>query len=116
MNIEKNLFGQLPSGECVYCYTLHGKQGMQVSILNYGAVIQKVLVPDRTGRLVDVVSGYDDLEGYLNPKCDLGAVVGRYANRIAKGHFTLDGKEYTLFCNNGANHLHGGKEVITFND
>lgn len=110
MDIKKDLFGHLPDGRAVHRYTMYGSGGIEVSILDYGGMIQRLLVPDRNGSLADVVTGYDDPLGYSNPKCDQGALVGRFANRIAKGHFTLDGVSYSLFCNNGENHLHGGKE------
>ncbi|NCI45730.1 aldose epimerase family protein [Sediminibacterium soli] len=90
-------------------YTLYNANGMQVKILNYGGTITNLFVPDRTGNLGDVVLGYDSLAGYLqkgNPY--FGCLVGRYANRIAQGTFTLEGKTYTLARNNGNNALHGG--------
>ena len=81
---------------------------MEVKITNYGGIITSVLVPDKDGKMEDVVLGYDNLEGYLKSSPYFGAIVGRYGNRIANGKFTLDGKEYPLAVNNGKNHLHGG--------
>lgn len=107
--IEKALFGFLPNGEEVYAYTLRNRKGMSVKILNYGGVIVELLVPDRHGRLADVVGGYDDLSSYLEGDGYQGALIGRVCNRIAKGRFFLEGKEYCLFQNDGANHLHGGR-------
>jgi aldose 1-epimerase len=83
----------------------------EVAITNYGARIVSYLVPDKEGRKTDIVVGFDSLEGYLGAEERYyGAVVGRYANRIAKGKFSLDGKDYTLATNNAPNHLHGGKK------
>lgn len=91
-------------------YTLKNKSRMEVKITNYGATISSIKVPDRNGVIADVALGYNNVEGYVNAidRSYFGAVVGRYGNRIAKGKFTLDGKEYTLATNNGENHLHGG--------
>ena len=81
---------------------------VEVEAIEYGAIITRVLVPDRRGELGDVVLGFDTLDGYLGKSPYFGAVVGRYANRIAHGRFALDGVAYQLACNDGANHLHGG--------
>lgn len=90
-------------------YTLKNMQGMRASITNYGGCIVSILVADRDGSFADVVLGYDDYDGYCSKKYYLGAMIGRCCNRIAKGKFTLNGKEYRLACNdNGKNHLHGG--------
>ena len=96
-------------GKAVTLYTLTNKHGAQVSILNYGGIVQSLRVPDKNGRLGDVVLGFDSLGRYEKDSPYFGALVGRYGNRIANGKFTLDGKEYTLFVNNGPNSLHGGK-------
>ena len=91
-------------------YTLSNANGMQMKVTNYGAIITSLMVPDRDGKLADVALGHDSLEKYLNAadKPYLGAIVGRYGNRIAKGQFTIDGTTYELATNNGENHLHGG--------
>src|SRR5213593_1804139 len=81
---------------------------MQVRVITYGAILQAIRVPDRAGRVDDVALGHDDLQGYLTNAPYFGAIVGRYANRIAQGRFTLDGTTYRLATNNGPNHLHGG--------
>ena len=107
MKINKTSFGQVENKE-VFLYTLTNKNGMIVRITNYGGIVTSIIVPDKNGNFGDVVLGYDNLDGYLDKTPYFGAIVGRYANRIAKGKFTLDGKEYTLATNNGPNHLHGG--------
>ena len=108
MNVEKKYFGTT-NGRDVDIYTMTVDSGMSVSIITLGGAIQKLLVPDRRGKLTDIVGGYDDLSDYLLGDGYQGAIVGRWGNRICKGKFTLDGKEYNLFINNGVNHLHGGK-------
>lgn len=106
--MQKTLFGKLEDGNQVFLYSLKNNSGMKVNIINYGAIVTHVFVPDKDGRFDDVVLGYDSLNGYVNDKVFLGAVVGRYGNRIAGGRFSIDGKEYQLAKNNGENHLHGG--------
>lgn len=107
--IEKKIFGVLlPTGEQVYSYTLKNKNGMEASIINYGATVVSLTAPDRNGKFEDVVLGYDSLEGYINDKSYFGSIVGRYGNRIGKGKFSIDGNNYQLTINNGENHLHGG--------
>lgn len=101
-------FGTLPTGEDVLEYQMENRNGMRVSILNYGGIVQSIWVPDRDGELGDVALGFDELEAYLAKSPYFGCITGRYANRIAKGKFTLDGKTYTLATNNDVNHLHGG--------
>lgn len=91
-------------------YTLVNSKGMEVRLTNYGARITAIKVPDRDGKMADVILGHNNVEEYINAEDRpyFGCVVGRYGNRIAKGKFTLDGKEYKLATNNGENHLHGG--------
>lgn len=89
-------------------YVLTNKNGMEVSISTYGGAVVSIKVPDRNGKIGDVVLGYDSVEGYINDKANLGVLVGRYANRIGHAQFSLDGKTYTLAKNNGENSLHGG--------
>ncbi len=101
-------FGKTPDGAAVDAYVLANAKGMKAQIITYGAILTELHVPDRNGRLEDVVLGFADLKGYLQGHPYFGATVGRVANRIAKGKFTLDGKEYTLAANNGPNALHGG--------
>ena len=105
---EKTLFGTLPDGREVYQYTLANKSGATLKVINFGAIVTSLTVPDRNGKLEDVVIGYDSLDGYIHGKSYFGAIVGRYGNRIGKGQFTLEGKKYQLALNDGENHLHGG--------
>lgn len=106
--IVKREFGSV-YGKPVYEYVLSNKNRMNVGILTYGATLRTLNVPGKDGRLTDVICGYDDIKSYVEGDGYQGAVVGRYANRIAKGRFTLDGEEYSLFINNGVNSLHGGE-------
>lgn len=107
--VEKQDFGTA-DGQPISLYTLTNSHGMSVSIMNYGATVVKLIVPDRNGKEGDVVLGFDDLSGYLKKDNDpyFGATIGRYGNRIAKGQFSLDGHSYQLPINNGSNSLHGG--------
>jgi aldose 1-epimerase len=107
--VEKKDFGKTADGTVVDIYTLTNANGMKAKITNYGGIITELHVPDRDGKLADVVLGFDDLKNYLAGHPHYGAIAGRVANRIANGKFTLDGKEYKLFVNNGPNSLHGGK-------
>jgi len=95
-------------GKPVELYTLQNANGAVARIMSYGGIVQSLKVPDRDGKLVDVVLGYDDLHGYVTNNPYFGALIGRYGNRIGAGKFTLNGKTYTLATNNGPNHLHGG--------
>lgn len=108
MNIEQHIWGITSEGEAVIIYTLENENGVKVQLSNIGAGIVSAWAPDREGRLANVVLGYKDFSSYFGDGACMGKTPGRYANRIAKGRFTLDGKEYTLPINNGVNHLHGG--------
>ena len=101
--------GKTADGREVTGYTMYGENGMRVTISDLGGVIWSLLVPDATGRLTDVVAGYDSVADLEASSGYLGALIGRFGNRIANGQFTLDGKTYTLYQNDGNNHLHGGK-------
>lgn len=106
--IKERPFGMV-DGKPVTEYTLTNKSGIAVSIINYGGIITKLMMPDKSGKLGDVVLGYDSLSGYLqNGNPYVGALIGRYGNRIAHAKFMLDGKAYTLAANNNGNTLHGG--------
>jgi aldose 1-epimerase len=104
---QRESFGSLPDGRTVEAIVLANDNGMRVRILAYGALIQELTVPGRDGP-ADVVLGYDGIEGYLEAPNYFGVTVGRYANRIGNGRFTLDGTEYQLALNDGPNSLHGG--------
>ena len=101
-------FGTLSDGKVATLYTLRNASGSQVQITNYGGIVTAIRVPDKNGVRGDVVLGFDTLQGYIDKSPYFGALVGRYANRIAKGRFALDGKTYKVAVNNGVNHLHGG--------
>ncbi len=106
--MKRDVFGKMPDGTVIESFTLTNAQGMEVRAITYGGIITSIRVPDRAGKLDDVVLGYDNLEGYLAKSPFFGAIIGRYGNRIGKASFTLDGKTYPLAKNNGPNHLHGG--------
>ncbi|MBA3430437.1 MAG: galactose mutarotase [Actinobacteria bacterium] len=109
LGIEKRRFGVTPDGETVHLYKLSNGHCMQVKIITYGGIIQSLRVPNREGRSRNVVLGFDNLGDYVtNNSPYFGAIIGRYANRIAGGQFTLDGVTYDLPKNNGPNTLHGG--------
>lgn len=108
--MSKSIFGHLPDGTLVHRYTLSNRSGMQVSVIDYGAIITEINVPDGSGRPSNMVLHYDNLDDYLNGTSYLGTAVGRVANRIAKGSFSLDGQTFTLATNGGPNHLHGGEQ------
>ena len=108
--IEEKDFGKTQEGEVVKQFTLRNSKGMSARIITYGGIITDLEVPDKNGKTVNVVLGKKDLESYLKGYPSAAALIGRVGNRIARGKFTLDGKEYTLATNNGRNHLHGGKK------
>ena len=105
-------FGFLPVGSVVSRYSFTNRNGIRGDILNYGGILQTLLVPNRAGNVIDVVLGYDDLAGYLNDKFYMGALIGRYANRIGGGNFRLNGKQIRLMQNDGQNTLHGGRQGL----
>jgi aldose 1-epimerase len=106
--IQMESFGKTADGEGVDIYTLTNSHGLKARITTWGAGLVEMWVPDRKGALADVTLGFDKLDGYMTRHPYFGVTTGRYANRIANGKFSIDGKEYTLATNNGANHLHGG--------
>ncbi len=105
----KTEFGKLPDGRTADLYTVRNAAGAEMKVTNYGGIITALKMPDRTGRMADIVLGYDTLERYLKDTPYFGAIIGRYGNRIANGRFDLNGKTYTLAKNNGVNNLHGGE-------
>jgi aldose 1-epimerase len=106
--VTKTYFGRSPHNILVSLYTLTNKNGMSVSIMDYGATITRIRVPDRDGKIDDVVLGFDKFTPYLSMKDYFGATIGRYANRIARGRFELEGTKYQIACNDLPNSLHGG--------
>lgn len=111
--IEKQPFGKAPDGQEVYLYTLHNPTGMQIKITNFGGRITSVMAPDKNHKFDDVVLGFDNVKGYVAKPANtayFGALIGRYANRLAHGTFTLDGKTYQVPTNDGTNALHGGTQ------
>ncbi len=107
--VTRQDYGKTSTGEYVYLYTLQNSHGLEAKITNYGGILVSLKVPDRNRKFADVVLGFNDLESYLTKNDPyMGALIGRYGNRIAKGRFTLNGVEYKLAVNNGENHLHGG--------
>ncbi len=114
MNIKKEIFGHCPKGEKVFLYTLVNPNGITVKITNYGAIITDIEMADKNGKKENIVLGFSTLEEYLSAEYlvnypYLGAVCGRYCNRIAGGKLNVEGVHYQLFINNGPNHLHGGQ-------
>jgi aldose 1-epimerase len=107
----KKSFGTV-DGKEVFLYTLRNAHGMEARITNYGGIIVSLIVPDKNGKPGDIVLGYDTLAGYLRTTPYFGAIVGRYANRIGKARFSLNGKEYALAANDGTNTLHGGLKAF----
>ena len=108
VTIEQHVWGMTPEGEAIVLYTLRNAQGAEVRLSNFGATIVGATMPDREGRMADVVLGYKHPEGYFHDGAAAGKSVGRCANRIAFGRMTVEGQEYSLEINNGQNHLHGG--------
>ena len=108
MNIVKQDFGKTAEETAVLLYTLTNDNGVEVKITNYGGIVVSLLVPDRNGKLDDVVLGYKTLKEYIKNSPYFGAIIGRYSNRIGKARFTLNSVECILAQNNGENHLHGG--------
>ena len=106
-SIQKEEFGSI-NGKEIDIYSLVNKKGVKAKITNYGAILVSLTIPDRNGNFADIVTGFDSLNGYINDRSFFGTTVGRYGNRIDKGKFMLDGKQYQLTINDGENHLHGG--------
>jgi aldose 1-epimerase len=101
-------FGTTKAGKPVESFTLTNANGVELTAISYGGIITSLKTPDRAGKMADIVLGFNSMAGYETPSPYFGAIVGRYGNRIAKGRFTIDGTEYKLATNNGANSLHGG--------
>ena len=110
VELSRSPFGTASDGALIELFTFTHADGLELRVINYGCVIQSLYVPDREGKLADIVLGYDSLAEYEADKKYLGCVVGRYANRIAGGKFTLQGEEHQLETNSHGNHIHGGSE------
>jgi len=108
VEVTKKPWGQTPDGIAVDLYTLKNAKGAEATITNYGGIVVTLLMPDRAGKMADIVLGYDTLQGYLDKTPYFGALIGRYGNRIGGAQFAIDGTTYTLAKNDGANSLHGG--------
>ena len=108
VTIEQQVWGMTPEGEAIILYTMRNARGAEVKVSNFGATVVSAVMPDREGRMADVVLGYSKPEGYFFDGAAAGKSVGRCANRIARGRMTIEGQEYSLEINNGQNHLHGG--------
>lgn len=108
MQIESAPYGKTTDGQSVTLYTLTNANGNTVQMIDYGAIVVSINVPDRSGKKTNVTAGFSSIDGYLKRHPYFGATVGRFCNRIAKGSFSVDGKSYSLAVNNGPNHLHGG--------
>ena len=108
LRVTKEIFGKMPDGAPVAKYVLANIHEVRVGILTYGGIIQSVVVPDKNGKLQDVALGFDNLDQYIKESPYFGAIIGRYGNRIAKGQFKLDGKQYQVPTNDAPNALHGG--------
>nr|NUR37470.1 galactose-1-epimerase [Sphingomonas sp.] len=105
---HQSTFGRLPDGRTVPAVTLINRVGVSATIIAYGASLQSLVMPDRRGNRADVMLGYDNIGDYLRTPQYFGSTVGRFANRIARGRFALDGRDYRVPVNNGKNSLHGG--------
>ena len=110
MAIKSEIWGKTPKGKDVHRFTMTNSMGASISVIEWGAILQSIIVPDAGGNLDDVALGFDSLESYLNPHGSMGDTVGRYGNRIHAGKFSIDGVEYQVALNDhGINHLHGGE-------
>lgn len=108
MSLKEHVFGETSDSRKVNLYVLSNANGLTARVISYGAILIALEIPDRNGKFADVVLGYDTLQEYISDKWYLGATVGRYASRIAKGRFLLNGTTYSLAINDSPNHLHGG--------
>jgi aldose 1-epimerase len=109
MTLKSDIYGTMPDDRKITLFELENANGIKVSLINYGATVVSIETPDRNGNIADIAQGFDDLESWTKRNDPyFGATIGRCANRIGKGRFTLDGVEYQLAINNGPNSLHGG--------
>ena len=110
LSSEHKPFGKTNDGTAVEQYILRNSHGMQATVITYGGVLQSLKVPDKNGKVDDVVLGFDDVQGYQSGTAFFGASIGRFGNRLAAGAFELDGKRYQVPLNDGPNSLHGGAQ------
>jgi len=110
LGVKASVFGKMPTGQDVRIFELTNANGLRARVMEYGAILVSLEVPDREGKLGDIALGFDDFESYLKRNPMFGSTVGRYANRIANASFRLDGTEYQITRNSGKNHIHGGNE------
>lgn len=114
VDLNKESFEKVIDGKQVDLYTIKNKNGMVAKFTNYGGKLVQLLAPDKNNQLGDIVLGYDSIDNTINGQPSMGATVGRYANRIGKGKFTLNGSDYQLTINNNGNHLHGGTKGFRY--
>ncbi len=110
MTVDNRLFGKTADGRKVFAFTVTNTNGLEMTVITYGATLQSFIMPDKTGKRSELTLGFDTVSGYESSHPYYGATVGRVANRIKKGRFTLNGKDYILTHNNGIHHIHGGTE------
>jgi aldose 1-epimerase len=110
MKIEQEMFATTPEGDEIRKFIISNDMGMTVSLINFGAILASLKAPDKNGEIEEITLGFDTLEGYISDVWFFGSTIGRYANRIARGKFSLDGVEYQLACNSPPSHLHGGNK------
>ncbi|MGD0784971.1 MAG: aldose epimerase family protein [Sedimentisphaerales bacterium] len=108
MTVEKGIFGKLSQNRAIDSFILKNKFGAEAKLISFGATLVSLKVPDKNKKLADIVTGYDDLDSYINDTFYFGGIIGRFANLIVNAKFTLDGKEYKLIANDGKNHFNGG--------
>jgi aldose 1-epimerase len=110
VTVQQQAWGKTADGTVVHLFTLTNRHGLVAKVTSFGAILTELRVPDRAGRMADVVLGFDNLEAYLKGHPAFGSTIGRFANRIARARFTVDGLEYPVAANNGAHHIHGGRK------
>jgi len=110
VTVHQQEWGKTPDGTVVHLFTLTNRQGVVAKVTSFGAILTELRVPDRAGRPANVVLGFDNLDQYVKGHPAFGATIGRFANRIAKARFSIDGVEYKVAANSGANHIHGGRQ------
>ena len=110
VNVQQQEWGRTADGSVVHLFTFTNRHGVVAKVTTFGAILTELHVPDRAGTSANIVLGFDNLDSYLKGHPGFGATIGRFANRIAKARFRIDGVDYTVAANNGANHIHGGRK------